>query len=197
MKLSLYGSALVALLGCASAHASIIYDFQNVTPVGANFDWKYIARLSADQKLVAGTPMFAVVYDFFGVLSASTSNVVAGLTLNNFLENTTSPQPVFQNVADDPNQKNVHTTISGSFTPSVLTGIYTIDIISTIGARGTFAAESAQATKNVPGDASDGAPVGNTTLIEAPGAATPEPATMALMGSALIGIGFIRRRSKS
>jgi hypothetical protein len=196
----------LAVMVSGLANAGIIYNFTSVTASGSNFDWKYVAQLSADQQLgpLDNTPAtatdFAVVYDFLGVLSASTSSVASGLTLSTFLEATTSPQPHLQNVPDLVGLMNVHTTITGTLIPTGLTAIYTIDIISTSGQRGLFANESGQALKYVVGDATNLSVSGNTVSIEAPTANTPgapEPVTMALMGSSLLGLGLLRlRRAK-
>src|SRR5580704_5593013 len=128
-------TALMALIAVSSAHASCIYMFDSITPLGGgSFDWKYTAQLSADQKIdTAMSPAYAVVYDFLGVTGAATSDVVAGLTVTTFLEDTTSPQPFAQNVFDSPDIGNVHTTIAGSFEAEAPTDLYAIDIISTAG----------------------------------------------------------------
>ena len=198
-----FAGLALAVMVTGMANAGIIYNFTGVTASGSNFDWKYIAQLSADQQLGsidntgATATDFAVVYDFLGVVSASTSSVATGLTLSTFLEATTTPQPHLQSVPDSASYMNVHTTITGSLIPSGLTNIYTIDIISTSGQRGLFANESAQALKYVPGDGTNLTVSGNTVSIEAPTANTvgaPEPVTMALMGSSLLGLGLLRLR---
>jgi hypothetical protein len=190
--------ALMALVAASSAQASIIYVFQSVTPVGGgSFDWKYVAQLSADQKInTAVSPAFAVVYDFLGATSVTTSGVAAGLGVNSFLESTTAPQPFSQNVTDLAAIPNVHSTITGSLTPSVLTNIYTVDIFSTSsGLSQQLLTESAQAEKNAPGDPANGSATGNSALITGP-SAVPEPASSAIMGLGLLGLGMLGSRRK-
>jgi hypothetical protein len=191
-----FGAVLAMMTSCAPAQGSVIYDFLSVTPVGSNFDWAYNAVLSSDQKLEpTGFADFAVIYDFVGAISASTSNVVPGLSLSTFLENVTSPQPAFQNVPDNPSIPNVHTDITGTFTPAVDTVIYRIDIISTFLAG--FTSQSSQAARNAPGDPSNGSVVGNTVTVVAPVGsiiATPEPTAMALIGVGLFSLSLLGRK---
>ena len=54
-KLVLAAVLMVVMgLGMTGAEASIIYDFQGVTPVGSNFMYTYVAELSADELWALG-----------------------------------------------------------------------------------------------------------------------------------------------
>ena len=51
-------------VGITGADASIIYNFEGVTPSGSNFQYSYLAELSADQKVATSIGRnFGVIYD--------------------------------------------------------------------------------------------------------------------------------------
>jgi len=192
----LTGGALV-VVGCGVASASIIYNYQSTTlitsgPNTGDYDWQYIAQLSADEELSSSATDFAVVYDFQGAKSASYSSVFAGITPTTVIEDTTTP-PHNQSVSDSPTIENVVTNIAGTVAPSTLTNLYTINIVSTSGLLGTDAYQSAQALK-----LSNDTVSGNTVEVQAPGIlpGIPEPAPMALMGGGLLVLGLIGKRFK-
>jgi hypothetical protein len=198
----LTGATLVVMVS-GVASASIIYNYQSTTlitsgPDAGDYNWQYIAQLSSDQQLSSAATDFAVVFDFEGVVGASTFGGAPGLTMDTILQDTTTPQPYGTIVPDDPSIENVVTSISGNLIPTGLTKLYTIDIVSTFGLEGTLADQSAQAEKYSPGEPSNGTVSGNTVEIEAPSTivvgGTPEPATFALMGGALICLGSFRKR---
>jgi len=115
----------LALLSVA-ANASIIYDYAGTVANGVNFDWRYDARLSADQKINDTIfPSFAVLFDFgpAGTIVGipTYSAVVAGITPTTVLELSTSPQPVGTVSTDNPGLTNVRTNIGGSFNAAVET----------------------------------------------------------------------------
>jgi len=77
--------ALVMALS-TSANASIIYNFQALTPSGSNFRWTFLAQLSQNEKIDtvtpgASAPAFGTIFDFPGAISANSTPLVAGLAL--------------------------------------------------------------------------------------------------------------------
>ena len=184
---------LVCVLALVTgAHASMIYDLVGGAPTpvgGGNFQWEYSVQLSDDQKL--NSTSFGVVYDFPGFVSATSTALVAGISVSTTPELITSPQPINQSVADSATEMNVRTTMTGSFNGAGLTPVYLVDIISSIGGDPVLIVQSAQALKDAPGDVSDSTLAGNTVMIEGPSAVVPEPSTLFLLGS---GLAFVGRR---
>ena len=180
-------------IGFTGVEASIIYNFEGVTPVGANFQYSYLAQLSADQKIDTSLGRnFGVIYDFAGLISATSTALVAGITVATVQEATTVPQPSFQAVPDS-SVLNIRTEITGTFESASLADIYRVLAVSSIGPATMLITQSAQAVKDVPGDPSNNTLSGNSVMVEGPNP-VPEPGTLLLIGSGLVGLGIIRRR---
>ena len=183
-------------LGFTGVEASIIYNFEGVTPVGPNFSYSYVAQLSSDQKIDTSLGRnFGVIYDFAGLISATSTALQAGITVATVTEGTTTPQPTFQAVPDAAGVLNIRTEVTGAFNSGVLVDLYRVVAVSSNGPLTMLLNQSAQAVKDVPGDPSNNTLSGNSVMVEGPNP-IPEPTTLLLIGSGLAGLGAIRRRNK-
>ena len=203
LKFALRLAALLVILAAAftgSSEASIIYNFEGVTTISPIvFQFSYLAQLAPDQKVNSAVgPNFGVLYDFAGLIPGSFTSVALapGIAVSSIAQNLTVPQPTLQVAADDPAVPNLRTDITGSFTP---TGTANTDLYRVIAQSAfnllTLSSQSAQMVKNVPGDPSDNTLAGNTVRIEVP-TTVPEPSTLLLIGSGLLGIAAVRRRRR-
>lgn len=199
MKRAIVAMAVLMVVmgvGFTGVEASIIYNFEGVTPVGSNFSYSYLAQLSSDQKIDTSLGRnFGVIYDFAGLISATSTVLVAGVTVATVIEATTVPQPTFQAVPDSAGLLNIRTEMTGSFNSGVLTDIYRVVAVSSVGPLTMLLNQSAQAVKDVPGDPSNNTLSGNSVMVEGPNP-VPEPTTLLLIGSGLAGLGAVRRRIK-
>lgn len=184
---------LLAFVACSVAKADIIPTLEAVTPEGPNnFRWTYTIELTANSRL-EGDNQFFVIYDFNGYIADSIF-APAGWT-----GSTQNAGPIADrtNPDDDVNVTNLVFTWDNLAT---VTGPQTF---GPFGANSRFDQQklaffTGNTTKNTTGN-DNGTPLGNVGQVQTPTGnedVIPEPSTMVLLGSALLGLGIMRGRRK-
>jgi len=191
---------LLAFVLCSSvAQADIIPELQAVTGLGPNnFLWTYQVDLTDNSRLEeGGEDQFFTIYDFNGYIAGSIQAAPgwSGSTQLTGRDPSGLGAPGAPYPADDPTTVNLVFTWDGG---APVTGPQDLGIFS---ARSTLSLEKlasyqGQSTNNTGGMA-DGTLMGNRGQVETPTGqedVIPEPGTMALLGSALLGLGVLRHR---
>lgn len=195
---------VLALALTVAATADVIPTWVSTTPAGGGlFTWTYDVNLTYDQKLVGGLstsspapasvsptntsyPGFFTIYDFAGFNGVWTAP--AGWVLSSQATGST-PSDVLP--TDSASVANLTFAYTGSATltgPQDL-GTFTAQSIYGLPATGTFTARAFRSTGTNVGSVVDN--IGVTTVPN-----VPEPATMALIGAGLLGLGLLRRRTR-
>lgn len=175
------------------ASADIIVTNVTITPNGPMWTWAY--ALATDGSEIVNTnnnPSFFTIYDVIGVQQ----NGAPGWAANSGVPRTLAPTPLWPlplvgptppgvGVPDDPNILNVSLTFNGTAPVNSSLGTFQFNDSSGSMTLGWFAAEATFAANN--------APSVNFGEIPVPSSATPEPGTLALLGSAAFVMLGVRR----
>jgi hypothetical protein len=177
--------ATLLCAGFANATITPILDAGNPTADGGNFLWTYSIDLSTDEQLAPSNSFFTI-YDFVGYVAGSVTAPNANWTATVQLVGTT-PSGVLP--TDSASLENLVFTYVGpvSAGPQAIDGFSAISTDSTTNPNGTFSYQ-AQKTSNLT------APDQGLGPIDVPATATPEPASVGLLGGALLGLAVLSRR---
>ena len=182
--------AVAGLLGLATlVNAAITVSLDSTAAVSGGTRFNYSIGYAANDSFKAGD--FFVVTDFAGLVSGS-NNQPAGWA---FSTAAMGPLPgCCGSPGVDTAIPNLVWTYGGGSTinpapgkAGSIAGFSAVSIYSKL-VDGGFTTENTKSTNNTK--------QGSGGFIDVPGAATPEPATMGLMGGALLGLGLLARRRK-
>jgi len=200
MLLAAVATAALSAGIAGSAQASIIATLQGVTAGGGGvFDYTYNVTLAADEQIVSGS--YLTIYDFgqvVGPLPVATTGLMDMINFT-YSQAMTGPTPPLTSPPDSPAVLNVTATYNGAL--GTLDGItqgngasgnlgsFTLGSLisgTTSGAQGSSAQKF--------GGPTTGDQDSNVSFVVVPGQAVTEPASLAVLGTALFAVGLLRRR---
>ena len=210
---NIFFSIVVSLALSLSANATIIPSLMGGAPAfnGTDFNWYYSVVLSGSEKItVAGDGArlsnfyFMTIYDF--LLTPATTPVFAGdagLPAGASFAVSVQPigiTPLATSPIDSPAVANITLTYTGSVNigggagaSDITFGVLTARSLYNQVVNADFQTASQAIKHSFPTNSTEGDPDVNVTSVLLPSGA-PEPSTMFLFGSGLIGLALLRRR---
>jgi hypothetical protein len=176
--------ATLLCAGFANATITPVLDAGNPTVDGGNFLWTYNIDLSADEQLAPSNSFFTI-YDFVGYVGGT----ISAPTGWDATVQLVGPTPSSVSPTDSASIENLVFTYVGAVStgPQTIDGFSAVSSDNTMNANGAFSYQ-AQKTSNLT------APDQGLGPIDVPATATPEPASVGLLGGALLGLAVLTRR---
>ncbi len=172
-----------------------------------DYAWTYSVSLAGDQAVVPAAGLAAGATqpwpNFFTIFDFGSPSATALALPANWAGSAAVPDATHAFLQNAPNQANI-SDIQISYTGSTtVTGPQTICCFTFVATTNQEALGwyEGQGTKVDPGSLADGTEMGNVGHIVVPFSESgnlqqiPEPATFVLLGSSLLGLGFLRRRA--